>query len=181
MNLILLLIRHPQILIFFKICFAFFSCKKRKIISSLDIYIWRFWPYVRAGTSTKPKRAEHLKMRKSQFSSLEMSGEGREHTLSTATAFEKGLFHTKNCFCTCYCSVWCFCCAALPDWQNCFLPKQILTLIATFYISYICDYATHKTGWKIDIIENFEVINFRLSKKQVFFTKNDSKENWKIW
>ena len=100
-----------------------------------------------------------------------MSGEGREHTLSTATAFEKGLFHTKNCFCTCYCSVWCFCCAALPDWQNCFLPKQIMTLIATFYISYISEYATYQTGWKINIKGNFEVINFRLSKNKFFSLK----------
>ena len=58
-------------------------------------------------TSTIPKRAaEHLKMEKVPVFLVGDVGEGREHTLSTATAFEKGLFHTKNCFCTCYTTVY---------------------------------------------------------------------------
>ena len=36
----------------------FFSCKKKENFSSLDIYIWRLWPYVRADINeTKESRA----------------------------------------------------------------------------------------------------------------------------
>ena len=75
--------------------FAWFFSRKKK--PSLDIYIWRLWPYVRADINeTKESRA--LKNEKVPVFLVGDVGEGREHTLSTATAFEKGLFHTKTAF-----------------------------------------------------------------------------------
>ena len=49
-------------------------------------------------TSTKPKRAEHLKMRKSQFSSLEMSEKAESTLYRQQRPLKKDFFTLKTAF-----------------------------------------------------------------------------------
>ena len=76
------------------ICLVFFSQKKSLRLTST----FGGCGLMYERTSTKPKRAEHLKMRKSQFSSLEMSEKAESTLYRQQRPLKKDFFTLKTAF-----------------------------------------------------------------------------------